>query len=201
MNGGGHLGGKPEALGLGAVDLLGAEKMGGGDSPEGSPVGAVGSKADGAMEHEAVCRVLNRAVGEGGTVEDLLGDVGMARDYNPRLSEAEGHEAGCGEEAGGVRQLVVGEAGHQVNAAQEGDASGPRDCGTRSSQPKVFSPCGPTWGGPVEEGSGEAGQEKKECKAQEVLRRRYRAIFCSKGQNPEAISCGFHGGVEREKQK
>lgn len=70
----------------------GCEEVRGCDAAEEAPVGAVGSEADGAAEHEALSRLLDRAVGEVRGRQDLFGEFGVGRHHRRRASEAESHE-------------------------------------------------------------------------------------------------------------
>jgi len=88
----GHLGGDFGALELGGLDLLRAEEVRGGDTAEGTPVDAIWGETDGAVEHEAVCRFLDWTISENRAGENLLSDIGVARDDGTCVAEAEGHE-------------------------------------------------------------------------------------------------------------
>lgn len=117
--------------------------MVGGDPAEAPPVVAVGGEAHGAVEEEEVGGFLDRAVGEGGAAEDLLGGVGVAGDDEAREADGEGHEVlgfeGFGEGGEGAVGEGVGEGEGQP---EEGEARRPGD--RRSGGPElgpVEGPC------------------------------------------------------------
>lgn len=64
-DGGQHGGTIGLAAGFVGGDAAGGEEVGGGDAAKEAPVGAAGSEADGAGEHELASRAFERAIGEG----------------------------------------------------------------------------------------------------------------------------------------
>lgn len=103
-----HLIGNPQPLLLRSLNLFRAEEVGGGDFPQRRPVNAVGGEAHGAVEHQVVSGFVGGAVGEGGGVENLLGDVGVAGEEGSCLTEREGHEALGVAGGGDGREFPVG---------------------------------------------------------------------------------------------
>lgn len=163
-----HLSSNLEALELGGGDLLRAEEVVGGNPAKGPPVDAIGSEAYGAVEHEAVGGFFNGPVGKGRAVEDVLGDVGVARDDHARLADAEGHEARGAAATGLSGELPVGEAGHEANAAEHREASGPWNYERITVIEllddlwiKVAAPSRAAWEGPVEKGCGEPHEQQE----------------------------------------
>lgn len=130
--------------------------MAGGDAPERTPVGSVLGEADGAVEHEAVGGVVERAVGERRVVEDLLGHVRVGRDDGADGAERQRHEPlGPRLARRLVGQRAVRQPGHEAEAADDGEPSRPRECHRLRALapcPPVLAPCRATWVSPVEQG-------------------------------------------------
>lgn len=143
----------------------------GSDSPQGAPVESIRSKTNCSIEHQAVSGLLDGSISEDGAVQDLPGDVGVARHDDSRVAEAVGHEAAgvaCG---GGGGDAAVGEGGgHERDAAQEREASGTRNHGGCLSNPGVVPAPSRTAGvRPVEEGDDKEEEEEEEEGAGEVI--------------------------------
>lgn len=66
--------------------------MRGGDPPQAPPVVPIGREPHGPVKQKHACRLLDRTVGEGGAVEDLLGRVGIGGDDETREADGKGHE-------------------------------------------------------------------------------------------------------------
>ncbi|KAF7840019.1 hypothetical protein G2W53_008501 [Senna tora] len=97
----------------------GGEQVGRGDSPEETPVGAVGSEADGSAEHEALSRLFERAVGEMRGGEDLTRGGGVGGDdERGGEAESESHEV-----VSGGTSPSQGSQGAVSQAAGEGEKS------------------------------------------------------------------------------
>jgi len=114
--GAGHLSRDFCPLELGGLDLLGTEEVRGGYAAECAPVDTVWGKTDGTVEHETVCRFLDWTISKDRAGENLLGDIGVARDYGTCVSEAEGHEPDGVACLGGGKDTVVREGDHEGDA-------------------------------------------------------------------------------------
>jgi hypothetical protein len=136
------------------------------DAPERAPVRPVLGEPDGAVEHEPVRRVVQRAVRERRVVEDLLGHVRVGRDDRAHRAEGQRHEPlGTRPTRRLVGQRAVRQPGHEAEAANDGETFRPRDRRRSRAQlpscPPVLAPRRATRVSPVEHG------RARSCKARE----------------------------------